>query len=159
MILTNRQQIYAKWRRSSRVFVLSTWQISLKGATSTSHLSPPEGKIRAWHTIEQPNQCLMNIFGCCCVPYDEFHQGKRYNLKSLTGVAIFSFAAIHLQILILPHDCIDWSQRPEKARLMGSFELILGLDNQLIVWWDESLQASKGASSRKMSSWLLPPTG
>lgn len=97
MFLTNIQQIYAKWWHSSCVLVLSTWQISLKGVASTSHLSPPERKIRARRTIEQPNQCLMNIFGCYCVPYDESHQGKRYNLKSSIE-AIFSLHHVRLRL-------------------------------------------------------------
>lgn len=137
--LTNRQQIYAKWRRSSCVLVLSASQISLKRVASTSHLSPPEGKIRARCRIEQPNQCLMNIFGCYCAPYDESHQASSaiiWKTSQKTQFSPFTMSVCNSLENSNTAAQLYWLVTgPEKARLTGSFELILGFGNQLIVWW------------------------
>ena len=161
--LSNRQQIDAKWQRSSCVLVPSTWQISLRGVASTSHLSPSEGKIRAQCTIEEPNQCLMHIFGCYSAPCDESHQGKRYHLKNFIEDAIFSLHFEHLQF--------TWKFEYCRSTVLIGHSAMKKLVRQGVLNWfwpsaisslsaegDESLQAFNSMSPWKMSSCALAPT-
>lgn len=142
MFLTNIQQIYAKWRCLCGIFVQKNLNLTL-----TSHLSLPEGKIRARCTQDQPNQCLMNIFGRHCAPYDESHQGKRYNLKTphrrRNFLPSLRASATHLKFLILLRNSIDWwrhSLRSPFDRVLLNWFWTLAISS-LSGKWDESLKA------------------